>query len=182
MGFRMKEVALPEMPYGAAASTIIACEASSIFEELIATGKVDELADQNQIQGLKAAFDYTARDYLKAMRVRALVQEVFRKLFQDVDVLLAPSRINVATPIADALDKAVFTREGVTLPGRGLRDLSAAGNLAGLPSLSMPCGFVNNLPLGMSVTARPYLENTVIEIGKRYQDRTDWHKRRPAVD
>ncbi len=182
MGFVMKEVSLPEMPYGAAASTIIGCEASSIFEELIASGRVDQLADQNQIQGLKASFDYTARDYLKAMRVRTLVQGVFRKLFQDVDVLLAPSRINVATPIGDALDKGVFTKDGVNLPTKGLRDLSAAGNLAGLPLLSMPCGFVNGMPLGISVTARPFMENLILEIGKRYQDRTEWHKKRPAVD
>ncbi len=182
MGFRMKEVSLPEMPYGAAASTIIGCEASSIFEELIASGRVDQLADQNQIQGLKASFDYSARDYLKAMRVRALVQGMFRKLFQDVDVLLAPSRINVATPIGEALDKGSFTKDGVTLPTRGLRDLSAAGNLAGLPCLSMPCGFAGGLPLGISVTARPFLENLILAIGARYQERTDWHKRRPAVD
>ncbi|MFN0104525.1 MAG: amidase [Bryobacteraceae bacterium] len=183
MGFVMKEVSLPEMPYSAVASAIIGCEASSIFEELIASGKVDELADQNQIQGLKASFDYTARDYLKAMRVRTLVQGVFRKLFQDVDVLLAPSRINIASPIGDALDKSAgITKEEVKLPERGLRDLSAAGNLAGLPLLSLPCGFVNGMPLGISVVARPFLENLILGIGQRYQERTDWHKRRPNVD
>lgn len=183
MGFVMKEVSLPEMPYGAAASTIIACEASSIFEELIASGKVNELADQNQIQGLKASFDYTARDYLKAMRVRSLVKGMFRKVFDGVDALLAPSRINIASPIGDALDKATgITREGVTLPTRGLRDLSAAGNLAGLPLLSMPCGFVNEMPLGISVVSRPFMENLVLAMGQRYQERTDWHKRRPRVD
>lgn len=183
MGFPMKEVALPEMPYSAAASTIIGCEASSIFEELISSGKVDQLEDQNQIQGLKASFDYTARDYLKAMRVRSLVQGVFRNLFQDVDVLLAPSRINVASPIGEALDKASgITKEGVTLPTRGLRDLSAAGNLAGLPLLSMPCGFASGMPLGISLVSRPFLENYILAIGQRYQERTDWHKRRPKVD
>ena len=183
MGFTMKEVALPDMPYSAAASTIIGCEASSIFEELIASGKVDQLADQNQIQGLKASFDYTARDYLKAMRVRTLVQGVFRKVFDDVDVLLAPSRINVASPIGDALDKSVgITKEGVTLPTRGLRDLSAAGNLAGLPLLSMPCGFANGMPLGISLVSRPFTENVILGMGQRYQERTDWHKRRPKVD
>jgi len=183
MGFRMKEVALPEMPYGAAASTIIGSESSSIFEELIASGKVDQLADQNQIQGLKAYFDYSARDYLKAMRVRSMVQDVFRKLFQDTDVLLAPSRINIASPIGDAIDRpSGITKDGVSLPTRGLRDLSAAGNLAGLPLLSMPCGFAKGMPLGISVVSRPLQENLILEIGNRYQQRTDWHKRRPNVD
>jgi len=180
LGFPMKEVALPEMPYSAAASTIIACEASSIFEELIASGKVDQLADQNQIQGLKASFDYSARDYLKAMRVRALAQEMFRKLFEDVDVLLAPSRINIASKLTDPLDKpAGITREGVTMKNRGLRDLSAAGNLAGLPALSLPCGFVQGMPLGMSIVSRPFQDSLVLTVGARYQEKSDWHKRRP---
>ena len=183
MGFTMKEVALPEMPYSAAASTIIGCEASSIFEDLIASGKVEQLADQNQILGLKASFDYSARDYLKAMRVRRLVQEMFGKLFDGVDVLLAPSRINVASPVAQDMDAdAGIVNRGVTLPTRGLRDLSAAGNLAGLPGLSMPCGFVGGLPLGISVVSRPFQENLILGMGQRYQERTDWHKRRPKVD
>jgi aspartyl-tRNA(Asn)/glutamyl-tRNA(Gln) amidotransferase subunit A len=183
MGFVMKEVSLPDMPYGAAASTIIGCEASSIFEELIGSGRVNELADQNQIQGLKASFDYTARDYLKAMRVRRVVQEMFGKLFDGVDALLAPSRIQIASPIGEALDgPAGVTKAGVTLPTRGLRDLSAAGNLAGLPLLSVPCGFVSGMPLGMSIVSRPFQENLILAMGQRYQERTDWHKRRPKVD
>jgi aspartyl-tRNA(Asn)/glutamyl-tRNA(Gln) amidotransferase subunit A len=183
MGFQMKEVSLPEMPFAAAASTIIGCEASSIFEEFITSGQVDQLADASQIQGLKGSFDYTARDYLKAMRVRRLVQEMFGKLFDDVDVLLAPSRINVASPVGQDMDAdSGIVKTGVTLPTRGLRDLSAAGNLAGLPLLSMPCGFVEGLPLGISLVSRPFQENLILGMGERYQERTDWHKRRPKVD
>jgi len=180
MGYVMKEVSLPEMPYSATASTIIGCEASSIFEDFIKSGKVDQLADQNQIQGLKSSFDYTARDYLKAMRVRRLVQEMFGKLFDGMDVLLAPSRVTIATPIGEALDKP--SGSTVTLPTRGLRDLSAAGNLAGLPLLSMPCGFANGMPLGISLVTSPFRENVILGVGQRYQERTDWHKRRPKVD
>lgn len=180
MGFPMKEVALPAMPYSAAASTIIACEASSIFEELIASGRVDQLADQNQIAGLKASFDYTARDYLKAMRVRTLAAEALRKLFVDVDILLTPSRITIASKLTDALDKMTgVTREDVTPKDRGLRDLSAAGNLAGLPALSLPCGFAHGMPLAMSVVSRPFQDNLVLTVGTRFQERSDWHKRRP---
>lgn len=183
MGFTMKEVKLPEMPYSAAASAIIGCEASSIFEEFIASGKVDQLEDQSQIQGLKASFDYSARDYLKAMRIRSLVKGIFREVFLDIDLLLSPSRINIASPIGEPLDKSNgATLEGLILPTRGLRDLGPAGNLAGLPLLSMPCGFANGMPLGISLTSRPYLENMILAVGQRYQERTDWHKRRPPVD
>jgi len=114
------------------------------------------------------------------MRVRALAQEMFRKLFEDVDVLLAPSRINIASKLTDPLDKpAGITREGVTMKNRGLRDLSAAGNLAGLPALSLPCGFVQGMPLGMSIVSRPFQDSLVLTVGARYQEKSDWHKRRP---
>ena len=73
---------------------------------------------------------------------------------------------------------AFIIRLRVTL----LRDLGAAGNLAGLPLLSMPCGFASGLPLGISVASRPFMENLILAIGQRYQERTDWHKRRPKVD
>ncbi len=108
---------------------------------------------------------------------------MFGKLFADVDVLLAPSRINIASPIGDALDKPVgVTKDDITLPTRGLRDLSAAGNLAGLPLLSMPCGFANGMPLGISLVSRPFMENLILGMGQRYQERTDWHKRHPKVN
>src|SRR6185437_13915345 len=76
-------------------------EMGSIFEPLVTSGKVDELADQSQIGGLKASLEVMAKDYLRAMRIRRLVQEEFSKLFTGVDVLLAPGQPGPA-PKADA--------------------------------------------------------------------------------
>lgn len=183
LGFPMKEVALEDLPYGPTTSVIIGCEMSSIFEELISSGRVEELADQNQIAGLKASFDYTARDYLRAMRVRTLAVENLRKLFDGVDVVIAPSRINVASKIDEPLDRSTgIVRENVQPRNKGLRDLGAAGNLGGLPALTVPCGFVDGLPLGISIVSRPFQENLILGVGSRYQQNTDWHKRRPGVD
>src|SRR5450755_3733908 len=69
------DVKLPEFPYGAVIGTIISSEGSAIFEPLIKSGGVDQLADQHQIAGLKAGLEIPAKDYLKAMRIRALIQE-----------------------------------------------------------------------------------------------------------
>jgi len=51
-----------------------------------------------------------------------------------------------------------------------------------LPLLSMPCGFANGMPLGISLVTSPFRENVILGVGQRYQERTDWHKRRPKVD
>ncbi|BDC47828.1 glutamyl-tRNA(Gln) amidotransferase subunit A [Bryobacterales bacterium F-183] len=185
MGFApFKEVALPEeYPYGAVGSTIVNSEAGSIFEELIASGKVDELADQRQAQGLKAGLEIPAKDYLKAMRIRGLIQQAFREMFANVDILLAPARNNVAPVVTEPLDRMRAAAAGTAGPGRpaGLGALTTAGNLAGLPALCLPCGFADGLPLAVQLVGRPFSENLLLKVGVDFQARTDFHKRRPPV-
>jgi aspartyl-tRNA(Asn)/glutamyl-tRNA(Gln) amidotransferase subunit A len=154
-------------------------EMGSIFEPLIASGQVDQLADKSQIAGLKASQDVAAKDYLRAMRVRRIIQQEFSKLFGEVDVLLAPGRPGAA-PAAnadlDAPDRPIP-------PGtpEGLQGIIPAGNLAGLPALVLPCGFAENLPVALQVVGVPFSENTLLAIGREFQTRTDWHKRHPQV-
>ena len=179
IGLQWKEVSLPDLPYGAATSTIISAEGSAVFEELIESGKVDDLADIKQIAGLKAGIEIPAREYFRAMKVRSLVQAAFRQIFVDVDLLLTPSRMNIASGIKDPLDGG--RRPAVGKPGRGLRELIPAGNLAGLPALSLPCGFVDGLPVGIALVTRSFNENTILAVAREFQNRTDWHRRNPKL-
>ena len=179
LGMNTKEVEIPDFPYGSLTGSIIGAEAASIFEDLIRSGKVDELADHRQAQGLKAGLDIPATEYLRAMRVRALVQQAFRDLFFNVDFLLAPTRNTVASKITDRLDGGAAP---ATAPkSRSLSGLIPAGNLAGLPAISLPCGFASGLPIAISVVGRPFYENQLIAIGKAFQSQTDWHRKRPPV-
>jgi aspartyl-tRNA(Asn)/glutamyl-tRNA(Gln) amidotransferase subunit A len=179
LGMQLREVKMADLPYGPVTGTVIGAEGASVFEQLITSGKVDELVDKKQIAGLRAALDIPARDYLKAMRVRRLVQLEFRRLLTDVDVLLAPARYGVATKLSEPLDR---NTGAVPAPAsQGLRPLIPAGNLAGLPALSLPCGFAEGLPVAIQLVGRPWTENTILSIGKEFQARTDWHRRRPAV-
>ena len=180
LGMNYKEIEIPDFPYGALVSTIIAAEAASIFEDFLRSGKVDELADHRQAQGLKTGLDLPATEYLRAMRVRALVQQAFKDLFLNVDFLLAPTRPTVASKITDPLDRAA-TAAATAQKSRGLTGLIPAGNLAGLPAISLPCGFASGLPIAISVVGRPFYENQLIAIGKAFQSHTDWHRRRPPV-
>ena len=179
LGVQLIETNLPEFPYGPVISTIITCEACSVFEPLIQSGKVYELADQEQIAGLKAGLDISAKDYLKAMRIRSLIQSAFRDLFELNDVLLAPSRLGPADKITDPLDRPPNIRQMTSAPG--LTALIPAGNLAGLPAISLPCGFAGKLPIGIQLVSRPFSENTLLMLGRRFQERTDFHKRRPPI-
>lgn len=179
MGVQIREIALPDFPYDALAGMVISAEASAVFEPLIVSGKVDELVDKHQIAGLKTGLEIPAREYLKAMRIRSLVQTGFRQLFDEFDVLLAPSRYGPAPKVSDPLDQGSKNRAEGLKPG--LHALIPAGNLAGLPALSMPCGFAGNLPIGISLVARPFSENLILRLGNEFQSRTDWHRRRPPM-
>jgi aspartyl-tRNA(Asn)/glutamyl-tRNA(Gln) amidotransferase subunit A len=179
-GAQFVEIKLPDFPYGGTLSTILNGEMGSIFEPLIASGKVDELADAPQIAGLKASLELPAKDYLKAMRIRRLIQEDISLLFGQVDVLLAPARNAIAPKIDQRLDAAP---PGAPPPPKdpGLRAIIPLGNLAGLPALVLPCGFADNMPVALQLVGVPFSENTLLALGRDFQSRTDWHKKHPAV-
>jgi aspartyl-tRNA(Asn)/glutamyl-tRNA(Gln) amidotransferase subunit A len=174
----MKEVRLPEFPYGAVLGTILAGEAGSIFEDFVRSGSVDLLHDARQIAGLKSYVELPATDYLRAMRVRSLIQQELYDLFLDVNVLLTPTRMGVADRVTDRLDQS----SGPSGSAPGLSTMIPAGNLAGLPALSLPCGFADGLPVAISLVGRAFYENQLVQIGNMYQKQTDWHRRRPPVD
>ena len=178
-GAQLTEVKLPDLPYGALTSTVILAEAASIFELLIVSGKVDQLADAKQIAGLKAALEISATDYLRAMRIRTLVRKQIRQLFADVDVLLAPTRPGPAPKINEPLDKHTPDPKPKD-PGLG-SSLIPAGNLAGLPALSLPCGFADGLPVAIQLVGTAFSENLLLALGKDFQTRTDWHRKRPKL-
>jgi aspartyl-tRNA(Asn)/glutamyl-tRNA(Gln) amidotransferase subunit A len=180
LGVQVTEAKLPDFPYGPVIGAIISSEASAIFEPLIQSGKVDELADQKQIAGLRAGLEIPAKDYLRAMRIRSLIQAAFRDLFADIDVLLAPARLSPAPKITQPLDRPSNDRPKPK--DSGLTALIPAGNLAGLPALSLPCGFADGMPMAIQLVSRPFSENVLLTIGKYFQEKTDWHKRRPPVE
>lgn len=177
LGAKMKEVSLPDFPYGALIETVIGAEAASIFEDIIRGGQVDQMADAAQAASLKAAIEIPAVDYLKAMRIRSQVRQAFRELFYNVDVLAAPARTAPAPPVTASLGGGRMSPAA-----RGQNDIIPAGNLAGLPAISLPCGFASNLPVGISFVGRPFFDNQVIGMGRAFQSQTDWHRRKPTAN
>ena len=178
IGSQMVETRLPDFPYGPIISAIIDSEAASVFEQFIRSGTVDQLADQSQIDGLKASMNYSALDYLKAMRVRTQIQSAFRDMFANLDVLVAPTRFSPPDRADQPFDETPPKRPDQKGVGAGLVQ---ASNLCGLPALSVPCGFVNGLPVGLQFVGSPFSENRLLAYGREFQARTSFHKQHPAV-
>ncbi len=109
--------------------------------------------------------------YLKAQRVRALIADDFRRAFSEVDVLISPT---TPTP---AFEIGAKMNDPVTMY---LNDIYTIGaNLAGLPAASVPCGFVEGLPVGMQIIGAHFTEERILNVAHRYQRETDWHQRAP---
>jgi aspartyl-tRNA(Asn)/glutamyl-tRNA(Gln) amidotransferase subunit A len=178
IGGHMVESRLPEYPYGPVISCIIDSEAASVFEPLIRSGKVDQLADPGQIDGLKAALNYSAVDYLKAMRIRTQIRQAFHQIFAQVDLIVAPAKLSPPDRADQPFDETPPKRPDQKGMVAGLVQ---ASNLAGLPAMTVPCGFVNGLPIGLQIVGPMFSENRIIAFGRDFQRRTNFHKQHPAV-
>ena len=185
LGAALEEIELSDLPYGPVASTLIAAEGATIFRPLIESGKVQELVDERQKAGLIASLSLPATDYLDACRIRAQILPALGKLFEQFDVLVAPSTLFPAPRIdADLSAPRRPTPEppGTTPPGADKRNIGAASNVAGLPSISVPCGFTpDHLPIGIQFVADALREDLCLEVARAYQSATDWHRRRPSL-
>ncbi|GBE11152.1 glutamyl-tRNA(Gln) amidotransferase subunit A [bacterium BMS3Bbin12] len=110
--------------------------------------------------------------YRKAQQLRRLIREDFRRAFEDVDVIMGPTSPSAAFRLGERLDDPVTMY---------LSDIyTIAVNLAGLPALSIPCGFVDGLPAGLHVIGDYFQEGRLLALAHRYQQATDWHRRVPA--
>ena len=109
--------------------------------------------------------------YLKAQRVRTLLRQDFEAAFEECDALVAPTCPTTAFKLGEKTDDPLTMY---------LSDIYVvATNPAGVPALSVPCGFSNRMPVGMQVIGKQLSEDVLLQIGHAYQTVTDWHKLRP---
>jgi aspartyl-tRNA(Asn)/glutamyl-tRNA(Gln) amidotransferase subunit A len=180
---------LPDYPYTPIATTLYTSEAASIFRPFIESGKVMELIDESQKAGLVAALSLPAKDYLDAFRLRAEILPAVGKMFEKYDALVSPSRMgpppridadfNAPPPPRPGAEKAPPSPPSTS----ETRSVIGASNVAGLPALSVPCGFTKekNLPIGIQFVADALREDVSIECAAAYQSATTWHRRRPNL-
>jgi len=109
--------------------------------------------------------------YLKAQKVRRLITDDFRAAFAQVDLLIGPTTPTPAFDIGAKIDDPVTMY---------LNDIYTIGaNLAGLPGMSLPCGFIDGLPMGLQLMGPHFSEERLLSAAHGYQSATDWHTRAP---
>ena len=109
--------------------------------------------------------------YVKAQKIRRLIQQDFLEAFAEVDLLLAPTTPDVA------FERGALTDDPVAMYQQDIFTIPAS--LAGLPAMSLPCGFASGLPLGMQLIGPHFAEQNLLRTAAAYQQATDWHQQHP---
>ena len=196
LGASIREVSLPSTKYALACYYIIApseCSANLARYDGVKYGYSDQQAgdmwgamEQTRSHGFgpevtrrimlgtfALSSGYYDAYYLKAQQARTLIRRDFAEVFQAVDALVTPTSPVVAFPVGERTGDPLqmYLIDVCTLPV----------NIAGLPALSVPCGFSGGLPVGMQLIGPHLSEATLLQIGYAYEQATEWHRQRPPI-
>ena len=111
--------------------------------------------------------------YLKAQKIRTLIRQEFDDIFTKYDLLLSPTSPSVAFDLGEKMDDPVnmYLNDVFTQPA----------NIAGLPAISIPCGFFDGLPIGLQLMANHLGEKSLLKAAYAYEQSTDWHTIKPTI-
>lgn len=195
LGAEVKTISCPRFNYGVSAYYIIApCEASanlarydgvryglrseepnllSMYNKTRSEGFGDEVKRRIMIGTYALSAGYYDAFYLKAQKVRTLMKQDFEKAFEDVDVLVSPTVPTTAFKTGENDDPlSMYLLDLMTIPV----------NMAGLPGISLPCGFDSNgLPIGLQLVSNVLREDLLFEVGHAYEQSTAWHTKQPQI-
>jgi aspartyl-tRNA(Asn)/glutamyl-tRNA(Gln) amidotransferase subunit A len=166
------DATLPEGPWEVAAGVVISVEGASAFDTLIESGRVAELTDPLGRIGGYINQTVPGSDYLRALRIRSILQRKIDTLFDKYDVVVAASLPVAATSMETNLETDLAFSD----------PLGGIGNFCGLPAISVPSGFTSkNLPIGLQFVGRALGDDAVIAAADLFQSKTKWHRRHPQL-
>jgi len=197
LGAEIIEINMPHLDYAIAAYYVIAtAEASSnlarydgvhyghrsenagdyieVYSKSRAEGFGKEVKRRIMLGTYALSSGYYDAYYLKALKVRNLIRDDFTKAFQKCDCIMMPVSPTTAFKIGEKVDDPLKMY---------LSDIyTIAANLAGIPGISIPCGFdEKGLPIGLQILAPAFGEGELLRIARMFEAQTDWHRKKPAI-
>jgi aspartyl-tRNA(Asn)/glutamyl-tRNA(Gln) amidotransferase subunit A len=196
MGAEVKEVSLPHTEYALAVYYVLMpAEASSnlarydgirfgfsapeakslrdVYFESRGRGFGREVRRRIMLGTYALSAGYYDAYYRKAQQVRTLVRRDFENAFVEVDCIVTPTSPTTAFPIGEKFD------DPLTMYLSDIYTVSV--NVAGLPAISIPCGFSESLPVGLQLIAQDFDEETLFTIASAYEAATEWYKMKPRI-
>ena len=179
LGASIEDVAIPlAKDAGALSMAIIGVEWSSLHRDAFLSD-FQSFDQNNRIRFLTGSL-IPAQMYYKAQKLRAMLRDQVLDALSRVDVLVLPTGPFAALPVESV--PGVQSKEQALADLRGRISFTGPFNLAGVPALSVPCGFNSaNLPLGLQIVGRPFEEETVLRVGHAYEQVNRWYTRRPPI-
>ena len=145
-----------------------------LFEKSREEGFGAEVKQRIMIGTYALSAGYYDAFYLKAQKVRTLIKRDFDQAFAKYDAIIAPTAPTIAFPIGE--------KSGDPLAMKLSDVLTIPANMAGIPALSLPCGFSHGFPIGLQLMAPAFGEETLLRIAYAYEQATDWHKQRALLE
>lgn len=196
LGAEWEEVSLPHTEYAVAAYYLLASsEASSNLSRFDGVrygvraeqgGNLLDLYLDSRSQGFgpevkrrimlgtyALSSGYYDAYYLKAQKVRTLIKQDFDRTFEKYDVIIGPTAPTTAFQLGSQVDDplTMYLNDILTIPM----------SLAGVPAMSVPCGFADGLPVGLQIIGKAFDESTILRVAHAYEAHTDHHKQRPSL-
>lgn len=181
LGAKLVKIELPHTEYAIAAYYIImASEVSANlarFDGIRFGNGRENFGDEPKRRIMLGTFSLSSGYYdayfKKAAEVRTLIKQDFKKAFERVDVIVGPVSPTVAWNLGEKIDDplTMYLSDAYTIPA----------SLAGIPGLSIPCGFANGLPVGLQILGKYLDEETILNIGEEYEEATNWRKEKPKL-
>jgi aspartyl-tRNA(Asn)/glutamyl-tRNA(Gln) amidotransferase subunit A len=177
LGARVEEISLPHATHAQAAGNVImSSEAAAWHEGWLRERSADYGSDV--VQRIRGGLLVHATEYLRSQQLRTLVQRDFAAAFARVDIVLGPTM----PLVAPAIGKTFEPSGAFNLAPRGIANrLTIPCNLSGMPAASVPCGFVEDLPVGLQIMGPAFAESLVLRVARAYEAATTWHTARPAL-
>ncbi len=178
LGAEIRPVSIPQARHGLDLCLTIAwAEAAHYHRRWLQSRQNDYGPDLVEL--LASASAYTAIDYLQAQQVRAKVRHAFRRVFEQVDLLISPTGPLPATP--HGVDQVDVAGRPASVLGLAA-SLTASANATGEPACSVPCGFTaDGLPIGMMLHGRWLEDGLVLRAAHAYERSQPWHRRHPQI-
>ena len=196
LGAEFTDISLPTSPMAIPAYYIIApaecsanlsrydgvrfgyrCENPENLEDLYKRSRSESFGQEVKNRIMVGAFALSAgyydAYYKKAQQIRRLIKNDFLEAFKSVDAILGPTTPGPAFRIGENADEpqAMYLQDIYTI----------SANLAGLPAISLPAGFIEDLPAGIQLIGNYFEEATLLNLGHQFQAQTDWHKQAPEL-
>jgi aspartyl-tRNA(Asn)/glutamyl-tRNA(Gln) amidotransferase subunit A len=144
-----------------------------MYKQTRAEGFGDEVKRRIMLGTFALSSGYYDAYYKKAQQVRTLIKQDFEKVFEKYDVIVGPTTPTPAFKIGEN------TKDPLTMYANDI--LTIPVNLAGVPGISVPCGFKDGLPLGLQIIGNHFDESTVYRVAHAFEQATDYHTKKPTL-